>query len=112
MSPLADLSALHNRAIRDCDIFVCLFFTKAGKFAEEEFDTAHRLFIDSGKPRIYTYFKNADIKTGNARKEDFNSLWAFQDKLSKLGHFYSVYDNIEHLKRHFGDQIEKLQEYD
>src|SRR5262249_28588646 len=28
----------YNKAIRDCDIFVCLFFTKTGKFTEEEFD--------------------------------------------------------------------------
>ena len=54
----------YNKAIRDCDIFVCLFFTKTGKFTEEEFDVAHRQFKDSGRPRIYTFFKNADIKTG------------------------------------------------
>ena len=73
----------YNKAIRACDIFVCLFFTKTGKFTEEEFDTAHRQFKDSGKPRIYTFFKNADIKTGSAREEDLNSLWAFQKKLAQ-----------------------------
>ena len=43
----------YNKAICACDIFVCLFFTKTGKFTEEEFDIAHRQFKDSGKPRIY-----------------------------------------------------------
>jgi hypothetical protein len=100
----------YNKAIRACDIFVCLFFTKTGKFTEEEFDIAHHQFKDSGRPRIYTFFKNADIKTGDARKEDLNSLWAFQDKLKKLGHFYTCYDNIEHLKRQFRDQLDKLRE--
>jgi internalin A len=100
----------YNKAIRACDIFVCLFFTKTGKFTEEEFDIAHRQFKDSGKPRIYTFFKNAEIKTGDARQEDFNSLWAFQKKLSNFGHFHTRYDNIEHLKRQFRDQLDKMLE--
>ena len=38
------------------------------------------------------------------------SLWAFQEKLDKLGHFYTGYDNIEHLKRQFRDQLDKVLE--
>jgi hypothetical protein len=103
----------YNKAIRGCDIFVSLFFTKTGKFTEEEFDIAHRRFKSSGKPLIYTFFKNADIKTGSAPKEDLKSLWAFQDKLKELGHFHTVYDGIEHLKRQFRDQLDKLlEQYD
>jgi hypothetical protein len=98
----------YNRAIRECDIFVCLFFTKTGRFTEEEFDIAHGEFKVSGKPRIYTFFKNADVKTGSVREEDFDSLWAFQKKLDKLGHFRTNYDNIEHLKRQFRDQLDML----
>lgn len=98
----------YNRAVRDCDVFVSLFFTKTGKFTEEEFDTAHRQFTKTGKPLIYTFFKNADIKTGSARAEDLQSLWAFQKKLTALGHFYTGYDNVEHLKRQFRDQLDKL----
>ena len=94
----------YNKAIRACDVFVCLFFTKTGKFTEEEFDVAHRQFKESGKPRIYTFFKNADIKTGSAQEEDILSLFAFKKRLRELGHFYTSYDNIEHLKRQFHDQ--------
>ncbi len=100
----------YNKAIRNCDVFVSLFFTKTGKYTEEEFDVAHRQFKSTGKPLIYTFFKNADIKTGSARKEDLNSLWAFQEKLDKLGHFHTGYDNIEDLKLKFGDQLDKLLE--
>jgi hypothetical protein len=100
----------YNRAVRDCDIFVSLFFTKTGKFTEEEFDTAHRQFLRSGRPLIYTFFKNADIKTGSARPADLKSLWAFQEKLSALGHFYTRYDNVEHLKRQFRDQLDRFLE--
>jgi len=98
----------YNKAIRECDIFVCLFFTKTGKFTDEEFEVAHRQFQDGGKPRIWTYFKNADIKTGSARREDLQSLWAFRDKLKDKGHYYTEYNDIEHLKRQFRDQLDKL----
>lgn len=98
----------YNKELRRCDIFVSLFFTKTGKYTEEEFDTAHRQFKDTGLPRIYTFFKDADIKTGSAREEDLNSLWAFQKKLRSLGHFYTMYNDIEHLKLLFRDQLDEL----
>jgi len=98
----------YNKAVRDCDVFVSLFFTKTGKFTEEEFDTAHRQFKKAGRPLIYTFFKNAEIKTGSAREDDLKSLWAFQERLKSLGHFYTRYDNVEHLKRQFRDQLDKL----
>ena len=69
---------------------------------------AHQQFEQTKKPLIYTYFKNSDIKTGSAREEDLTTLWAFKKKLKKLGHYHTEYDNIEHLKRQFRDQIDKI----
>lgn len=100
----------YNTAVHNCDIFVSLFFTKTGTFSEEEFDTAYHQFKETGRPLIYTYFKNADIKTGNAREEDLMSMWAFKKKLGTLGHFCTSYDDIEHLKRQFRDQLDKMDE--
>jgi hypothetical protein len=97
----------YNAAVRDCDIFVSLFFTKTGKFTEEEFDTAHRHFKATGRPRIYTFFKNADLKSGEITDEVM-SLLKFKKKLQELEHFYTGYDNIEHLKRQFRDQLDIL----
>jgi len=98
----------YNKAVRDCDIFVSLFFTKTGKFTEEEFDTAHRQFLKTRRPLIYTFFKDAEIRTGSARAQDLNSLWAFQEKLKNLKHFYTKYTSIDHLKLQFRDQLLKL----
>lgn len=100
----------YNKEVKACDVFVSLFLTKTGKFTEEEFDVAHRQFLQTGKPHIYTFFKNADIKTVNMPKQDLQSMWNFQERLSNLGHFYTSYDHIEHLKRQFNDQLEKLRE--
>jgi tetratricopeptide (TPR) repeat protein len=36
------------------------------------------------------------------------SLWAFQEKLSVLGHFYTVYKNVDELKLKFNQQLDKL----
>lgn len=98
----------YNKAIRQCDIFVMLFFTKVGKYTEEEFETAFGQFKATSKPLIYTYFKDAGITTGSANKEDIKSLWAFQEKLGKLGHFCPVYKDINDLKLQFGAQLDKL----
>ena len=38
------------------------------------------------------------------------SLWAFQEKLSALGHFKTVYKNVDQLKLHFTQQLDKLAE--
>jgi hypothetical protein len=100
----------YNKAICNCDIFASLFFTKTGKYTDEEFDVAHRQFKSTGKPLIYTFFRTPDIRAERERKDDLNSLWAFQEKLDKLGHFYTRYDNIEHLKLKFRDQLPKLLE--
>ncbi|MEZ5404101.1 MAG: COR domain-containing protein [Bryobacteraceae bacterium] len=98
----------YNAAVRDCGIFVSLFWTKTGKFTAEEFDVAHRQFRETGAPRIYTFFRKPEVTADLSRKADLTSLWAFQEKLGKLGHFWTNYDDAEHLKRQFRDQLDRL----
>jgi GTPase SAR1 family protein len=98
----------YNKAIRDCDVFVSLFFTKAGKYTQEEFDVAYGQFKNSQKPLVYTFFKDAEIKLSSTRKEDLKSLWEFQEKLGQLGHFYTPYENIEDLKLKFRGQLDEI----
>lgn len=101
----------YNQAIRECDLFVMLYFTKVGPFTEEEFDTAFKQFQATRKPFILTYFKNAaDIPLGAVKEEDQLSLLTFKKKLRALGHYQTVYKNIEGLQRHFGAQLDKLAE--
>lgn len=98
----------YNRAIRECDLFVSLFMTKTGKYTEEEFDVARRTFEETGKPLIYTYFRQAKVSTSASNRDDLLSLWDFQKKLDDLGHFRTEYESIDGLKRHFRDQLDKL----
>ncbi|MFN0299747.1 MAG: hypothetical protein ACKVQU_05255, partial [Burkholderiales bacterium] len=70
--------------------------------------TAVGQFKATNKPFIFTYFKDTEISTGSANKKDLMSLWAFQEKLKSLGHFQTVYKNIDGLKFHFNQQLDKL----
>ena len=97
----------YNKLIRDCDIFVCLVFTKAGRYTVEEFNTAHEQFVRSGRPAIYTFFKDAAIQAGAAHSDDFNSRRDFQKKLDGLGHFYSTFKSTEDLLLQFTEQLKK-----
>lgn len=98
----------YNKAICECDLFVMFFWTKVGQYTDEEFETAFGQFKATNKPFIFTYFKDAEISVAQANKKDLMSLWAFQEKLSSLGHFYTIYKNIDELKLKFGEQLDKL----
>lgn len=98
----------YNEAVRSSEIFVSLFKTKTGRFTEEEFDTAHRQFQATGKPRIYTFFRKASVSTTSGNRDDLKSLWDFQDKLKALGHFYTEYEDVDDLKLKFRDQLDRL----
>ena len=98
----------YNDAIRDCEIFVSLFRTKTGKYTEEEFDVAHRTFEETGAPLIFTFFEEPKGSYAKKHREALNSLWNFQERLSDLGHFYTEYESIEHLKLKFREQLDRL----
>jgi hypothetical protein len=95
----------YKRAIRECDLFVMLFFTKVGRYTEEAFETAFGPFQATRRPFLFTYFKNAP---NTAPRADLQTLWAFQDKLQTLGHFQTEYRNAAELKMHFSEQLDKL----
>jgi anti-anti-sigma regulatory factor len=98
----------YNKAIRECDIFVSLFSTKTGKFTEEEFATAHQWFKKTGKPLIYTFFKDTTINTNDIYEDDLLSLFKFKQRLKDLGHFYTSFASTDDLKLRFRNQLDKL----
>lgn len=97
----------YNKAIRDCDIFVLLFYTKVGRYTAEEFETAFGAFQAGNKPLIYTYFKDDVILTGDIT-DSILSLLEFKKKLGELNHYYTRYRSIEELKWLFSRQLDKL----
>ena len=101
---------LYNEAARECDIFVMLYYTKVGKYTEEEFGQVFKQFKKTKKPFIFVYFKDAEYKgkLANLNTEDLESMKRFQEKLKKLGHICPPYENIHDLKHQFSDQLTKI----
>ncbi|MBE6727479.1 MAG: hypothetical protein E7562_02390 [Ruminococcaceae bacterium] len=82
-----------NDKVRQSDFCFFIFFTKAGTYTEEEFEVARKKFEESGKPKIYTYFK----VLGDKKAED--SLLKFKEKLDKVfEHYYGTFDHIDTIK--------------
>ncbi len=102
------IQAEYNKKVQAADIFVSLFFTKAGKYTREEFEVAYGQFITSGKPSVYVYIKDAPVQSGSLVEEDMQSLFEFKKQLQALHHFPTTYKNIEDLKYQFKKQLEKL----
>ncbi len=93
----------YNTFVRAADLFVLLAHTKVGMYTAEEFETAFGQFQSTRKPFLFTYFKNT---AGGAVDE---SLGEFQQKLSDLKHFYSRFDNTDHLWNQFNKELERLE---
>ena len=102
----------YNEALKQCDLFVLLAFTKMGKFSKEEFKVAYETFLKKGRPRILIYFKNQAVKIHEITAEEINSLFDFKKAVNELGHFPNYYDGVEELKNHLYDQLEKLYIYE
>jgi len=95
----------YNQAVKDSDIFVMLVRNKVGPYTSEEFRNAFGQFSSGAKPFIFTYFSPPTT----INREDLQSLWAFEDELKKLRHYQTTYKNIEGLREHFGNQLNKLE---
>lgn len=97
----------YNEALRQSDMVLCLFYTKVGKYTSEEFYTAYEIFKAQGRPRIWTYFKNASIDVGSITNE-INTLLDFKKKLGDLGHFYTEYTSIDNLIVKYRAQLDMI----
>ncbi|NJN71635.1 MAG: hypothetical protein HC799_01865 [Limnothrix sp. RL_2_0] len=98
------LQSEYNKTIQGCDIFILLAWNKVGKYTAEEFEKAFGTFQENHKPFIFTYFKPSTTRD----RDELKSLWEFEDKLNKLKHYKTVYENIEGLREYFGNQLDKL----
>lgn len=99
----------YNEALKQCQLVVCLFYTKAGKYTQREFDVALQQFKETGSPLIFTYFKSGAPPPA-PDDEQALELERFKKRLIDLRHFYTVYKNIDDLKNHFLQQLDILED--
>jgi hypothetical protein len=99
----------YNKELKKAQIVICLFFTKAGKYTQEEFNTALYHFNETGSPLIFTYFKSGAPEPDPTDQLEMD-LATFKKRLSDIGHFYTVYNNIDDLKYQFRKQLDRLED--
>ena len=83
----------YNEEIRQSDIFLVLFYNKAGQYTIEEFREAYKQFQSTGAPAILTCFRQGE---GYAPDQ---SVLEFMDELDEqLGHYFKKYTHIDSVK--------------
>ena len=88
----------YNKKVRASDMFVAMFYTKAGEYTIEEFDVAMDEYQTKGSPKVYVYCKNL-----NEDEVETLELKAFKDRLNEEGNerFWTNYGNQDYLQWHF-----------
>ncbi|MEE0983066.1 MAG: tetratricopeptide repeat protein, partial [Bacteroidales bacterium] len=92
----------YNEYIKQSDIFLALFRTKAGQFTVEEFELARDEHREKGSPKPHVYCR--DLEQGET--EDA-TLTEFKQRLfDEMGHFFARYKNEDGLNLHFVMQLQ------
>lgn len=92
----------YNDEVRASDMFLALFYKKAGKFTVEEFKVAIEEFRRTRiKPKTYVYCR--DLPEGEQETEE---LKEFKKRLFEdMGYFWIRYNNEDSLQLHFVMQL-------
>lgn len=96
----------YNKRIYECDLFVGLFFTKAGEFTLEELSIARKLFEKKHKPEIRFYFREEMMSSRVMASKGGQALSDLIRELQDAGHFITHFTNIPQLKELFSEQID------
>ena len=92
----------YNEYIKQSDLFLALFRTKAGQFTVEEFELARDEHREKGLPKPHVYCR--DLEQGETEDK---TLTKFKQMLfNEMGHFFARYKNEDGLNLHFVMQLQ------
>jgi tetratricopeptide (TPR) repeat protein len=92
----------YNEYVKQSDIFLALFRTKAGKFTVEEFKLARNEHREKGLPKPHVYCR--DLNEGETEDK---TLTDFKKMLfDEMGYFFVRYKNKDGLNLHFVMQLQ------
>ncbi len=92
----------YNEYVKQSDIFLALFRTKAGKFTVEEFELARNEHREKGLPKPHVYCR--DLNEGETEDK---TLTDFKKMLfEEMGYFFVRYKNKDGLNLHFVMQLQ------
>ena len=93
----------YNNALKECELCLVMYWTRFGEYTEEELTTAWECLKAGNNPKkLYVYFK----EPCNESKE----LKDFKDSfVTRYGHFYCKFENVDTLRLNFLLQFEQYQ---
>jgi hypothetical protein len=97
----------YNIEIDECNLFILLFYSKMGKYAQEEFEKAASLFNQHQMPKVCVFQKDIDLPK-SLNKRDFMSRSDFLDKMKELEHFPILFENKDQLVNDVKSIIDKV----
>ncbi|MBQ1190758.1 MAG: tetratricopeptide repeat protein, partial [Bacteroidales bacterium] len=92
----------YNEYIKQSDLFLALFRTKAGKFTVEEFNLAKDLYKNQGSPKPHVYCR--DLNEGETEDKTLTDFK--KDLFENLKHFFARYTSRDSLNLHFVMQLQ------
>ena len=92
----------YNEYIKQSDIFLALFRTKAGKFTVEEFNLAKDLYKNHGFPKPHVYCR--DLNEGETEDKTLTDFK--KDLFENLKYFFARYTSRDSLNLHFVMQLQ------
>ena len=95
----------YNEYVRQCDLFVSLFYTKAGEFTLKEYNVAKQTQCELGKPTIYVFLRVLD----KGEKEDKTLTDFKQNVLGTVKHYWTNYESSDTLQLKFVMDLLKIE---
>ena len=95
----------YNEHVRQCDLFVSLFYTKAGEFTLDEYNVANQTQCELGKPTIYVFLRVLD----KGEKEDKTLTDFKQNVLGTVKHYWTNYESSDSLQLKFVMDLLKVE---
>ena len=95
----------YNEFVRQCDLFVSLFYTKAGQFTIEEYNVARQTQRECDKPIIYVFLRVLD----KGEKEDKSLADFKQNVLGNVKHYWTNYGSSDTLQLKFVMDLLKVE---
>ena len=95
----------YNDEVRQCDLFVSLFYTKAGEFTKEEFNVAKQTQKECQRPTIYVFIRT--LKPDD--KEDPSLIDFKNNVLGVTKHYWTNYESTDSLQLQFVMELLKVE---
>lgn len=82
-----------NEELAECEIVICLFFTKVGRFTKEEFDLAYEGFKADENPRhLYVFFKSGKVDIDDI-DEGILEIGKLKKEIAEAEQIYKSFDS-------------------